>query len=268
LSNHPAAMRSAQQERYAQAEQSRQVAYDQELAAHEASLQEAIRASQDARADGHWLTWLRRRWTVRTLQRRKPHAPPPPSWDSDEEAILAAGIQGERTVLEQLGRVFDDAWVDLCGYKNRCGEIDQLLLGPTGLFGIEIKHRNGVVYCDGDDWWLEKYDRYGNRVEQGPITDRRGRSPSVQLTEPAHELEAFLARRDQPVRITPIVVLTHPRSQLGSADNLTVHVTADPGYLTALVRQAPHQFDAARCAQIERLIRKDHAFHDRGRRRR
>jgi len=44
-----------------------------------------------------------------------------------------AGIAGEQLVATELGRVLDDDWTLLRGYRNRRGEIDQLLLGPRGL---------------------------------------------------------------------------------------------------------------------------------------
>jgi hypothetical protein len=109
-----------------------------------------------------------------------------------------AGIAGEQLVATELGRALDDDWTLLRGYRNRRGEIDQLLLGPRGLFAIEVKNLNATVHVDGDRWRADKYDNYGNLVEQRPIADRMGRSPSVQLNEPADDLERFLAERGQP----------------------------------------------------------------------
>ena len=105
-----------------------------------------------------------------------------------------AGIAGEQLVATELGRALDDDWTLLRGYRNRRGEIDQLLLGPRGLFAIEVKNLNATVHVDGDRWRADKYDNYGNLVEQRPVADRMGRSPSVQLNEPADDLERFLAR--------------------------------------------------------------------------
>lgn len=88
------------------------------------------------------------------------------------------------------------------GYRNRRGEIDQILLGPRWLFAIEVKNQNATVGCHGDQWWSAKYDNYGDAV--GPrhqMADRRGRSPSVQLNEPASQLEDFLRSRGHSVSI-------------------------------------------------------------------
>jgi hypothetical protein len=58
-------------------------------------------------------------------------------------------------VAAELGHALNGDWTLLRGYRSRRGEIDELLMGPTGL------------------------------LEQRLITDRTGRSPSEQLNEPA-----------------------------------------------------------------------------------
>src|SRR6516162_4627233 len=94
---------------------------------------------------------------------------------------IAAGIAGEQQVALELGQVLGDDWVLFHGYRNRRGEIDHLLLGPRGLFAIEVKHRNATVYIAGDEWRYKKFDQWGNQVESGSIEDRTGQSPSVQV---------------------------------------------------------------------------------------
>jgi hypothetical protein len=152
------------------------------------------------------------------------------------------------------------------GYRNRRGEIDQLLLGPSGLFAIEIKNLNATVHVDGDRWRADKYDNYGNLVEQRVIADRKGRSPSVQLNEPADALEQFLHARSQPVAIQRLVVLTHHKSRLGRCRNLTVRLGVSPGFVLAVAGQPDARLNARQCADIVRLIRHDHEFNAKARR--
>jgi Nuclease-related domain len=152
-------------------------------------------------------------------------------------------------------------------YHNRGGEIDHLLVGPSGVFAIEGKHRNATVHVNGDRWTYDKYDRYGNLVEQGEITDRGGRSPSMQVNQPADELATFLRSRGQHVEIQRIVVLTHERSRLGTLRNLSVSVSNSTDRVLAMVRESPTALSAGRTAEIERFIKQDHEFHEsRGRR--
>ena len=97
-----------------------------------------------------------------------------------------------------------------------------------------MKNLNATVYVDGDRWRADKYDNYGNLVEQRPIADRTGRSPSVQLNEPADDLERFLRTSGQPVPVERVVVLAHRRSKLGAVRHPTVRVGTSAGYLLTL----------------------------------
>ena len=69
-------------------------------------------------------------------------------------------------MANEFGRALGDDWVLMRGYRNKLGEIDHLLFGPGGLVAIEVKNINGTVHCEGDKWRVDKYDRYGNLVEQ------------------------------------------------------------------------------------------------------
>ena len=171
-------------------------------------------------------------------------------------------MAGERRVAAELGQVLGDEWALFRGYRNRRGEIDHLLLGPRGLFAIEVKYRNATVYVRGDDWQFAKFDSWGNKVDQGRITDATGRSPSVQLNEPADELERFLRSRRHPVSITRVVILNHARSKVGRGRDLTVHVTTSSDYIIDLVNASAVQFQDRRITQLERLIEQDHRIHN------
>ena len=129
-----------------------------------------------------------------------------------------------------------------------------------------MKNINATVHVDGDRWQADKYDNYGNLVEQRLIADRRGRSPSEQLNEPAAELERFLHERGQPVAVQRVVVLTHRRSRLGPSRHPTVHVGTSTGYVLSLVRDSDGTLNERRRAEVQRLIRRDHDFHERRRR--
>jgi hypothetical protein len=260
LSDHPGAMLQAASQRRLAAEERAQAQFKDALAQHHLRVADAQRARDQARAQHRWWLWLR---CVVALRRERWAVPRPPiatGGASDREKILEAGIEGEDKVASRLGGVLGDDWTLFRGYRNRRGEIDHLLLGPQGLVAIEGKHRNATVYCDGDEWRFIKYDRYGNPVERGRIVDRRGRSPSVQLNEPASLLEGFLRSRGHPVSIERVVLLTHPRSRIGTCTNLTVHVATTTDSVIALLKGPP--IEADQVAQIKQLILRDHRFHE------
>jgi hypothetical protein len=203
------------------------------------------------------------------LWRRAGPAPPPPAslLPSQGEAAIAGGVKGEQEVAVALDAALDDGWVLVKGYRNRRGEIDYLVLGPGGLFAIEVKYINGTFRITRDRWRYVKYDNYGNPVEQGEVADRGGRPPNVQLTEPLLLLEQFLASRGQPVRMRPVVLLNHPKARVDScAADVGVLVFTSTAQLLRLVLDAGPEISGGQLAEIERLVRRDHRFHAAGRR--
>lgn len=232
---------------------------------HNAEVRKAEAARDQARAEHRWLAWLRGVLAVRRIKRQAPTAPATTAAPSDEESKIAAGVEGERLAADDLGRALDDDWVLLHGYRNRLGEIDHLLVGPTGLVAIEVKNINGTVHCDGDDWRVHKFDKYGNLVEQYALVDRgkRQRSPSVQLNEPTDLLEDFLHSRGANVDVLRVVLLTHPRSKVGNCRRATVHVFTRASDIVKLVRKVPQPLDEARRTKIQDLITTDHRYHAR-----
>jgi hypothetical protein len=267
LSNHPGDMLNDVSLRRAAAEKRALAGYSDELIRHQARVQ-TVRVRRDrARAQHRWWAWLRLSFGVWAEKRRVPRRPALDADPTDAEERIRAGIAGEQLVAVELGRALGDDWTLLRGYRNRRGEIDHLLLGPRGLFAIEVKNINATVHIDGDRWRADKYDNYGNLVEQRPIADRRGRSPSEQLNESASELERFLHERGRRVTVRRVVVLTHRRSRLGVTRDLTVQVGTSAGYVLSLVGDSADEFGAGERAEIQRLIRRDHDFHSKSRRR-
>jgi hypothetical protein len=266
LSNHPGDMLHDVSLRRQATQRRAQARHEDALIQHQARVQ-VIRVQRDhARQNRRWWTWLRLILAVWTEQRHAPAKPDRNAGDTDTEEKIRAGIAGEQLVAAELGRALGDDWTLLRGYRNRRGEIDHLLLGPRGLFAIEVKNINATVYIDGDHWRADKYDNYGNLVEQRLIADRRGRSPSEQLNEPAAELERFLHERGQRVAVQRVVVLTHRRSRLASRHHPTVHAGTSTGYLLSLVDDSADELGERQRAEVQRLIRRDHDFHDRRRR--
>jgi len=262
LSNHPGEKLQAIRQKRRAAEEQKMARYREAVAQHQALVAEIRRERAEARARHRWWTWLRLGLSVLFTGVDAPHRPGPSTERSDQEEILAAGVAGELYVEDRLAPAFGDDWVLFRGYKNRRGEIDSVLLGPGGLFAMEVKNRNATVHVDGDNWWCDKYDRYGNLVEQGlRFADRSGRSPSREVNEPADELEKFLRSRRQPVSVRRAVILVHQRSELGTTRNLTVDVATSMDWVIGAVKESRLTLEAGRRAELERLIVQDHRYH-------
>jgi hypothetical protein len=179
LSNHPGDMLSDASRRRIAAERHALSGYEDELIRYRAHVQTTRVKRDRARAQHRWWTWLRLSLRVWTARRRVPRQPIPAAGHTDLEEKLMAGITGEQLVAVELGRALDDDWTLLRGYRNRRGEIDHLLLGPRGLFAIEVKNLNATVHVDGDRWRADKYDNYGNLVDwNGSCASAASRSRS------------------------------------------------------------------------------------------
>jgi hypothetical protein len=266
LSDHPGALlRDIRRARGADNRRA-QVRYARELSDHETRVAQALARRDDARASRRWWAWIRAAFAAWAERRKAPRPGVADSAPTGQEESIAAGRAGEQLVATELGAALGDEWVLFRGYRNGRGEIDHLLLGPRGVFAVEVKYHNATVYVSGDDWQFDKFDRWGNRVGQGRVEDRTGRSPSVHLNEPADELEKFLRSRGQTVRITRIVILNHPRSRFGGQRAATVQVATSSRHILDLVRKSRLELDDGRVTQIASLIERDHRFHD-GRRR-
>lgn len=257
-----AKLRGSKQQQRARAQ------YESALKQHKAEVRKAEAARDQARATHRWLAWLRGIFAVRRMKRQAPTPPPLVSAPTDEQRQLEAGVEGEQFVADDLGRALSDDWVLLRGYKNRRGEIDHLLLGPTGIVAIEVKNINGTVHCDGDTWRVDKFDKYGNLVEQYGLGDNgaRHRSPSAQLNEPTDALEEFLRSRGEDVDLLRVVLLAHPRSKVGTCHGATVNIFTRASQVTRLLSKVKQPFDATTQARLEDLIIRDHGYHS-GRRR-
>lgn len=241
--------------------------YRRELAAYEERIGEARELRDKARAERKLVSWLRRGLAVwwRRLARpsRRPAAPSPSRSRSRWEEAILGGIKGEQEVADVLRGALGDAWVLIKGYRNRRGEIDYLLLGPGGLFAIEVKYVNGTFAITRERWRYVRYDNYGNQVSEGLLQDARGRPPNVQLLEPLGKLEEFLAGRGQPVRMRPVLLLNHPKARVSQcAGDVGVEVLTSTAQLRDLARGAQGQLAARKLAEIEHLVVRDHRFHE------
>lgn len=64
------------------------------------------------------------------------------------------GYAGERIVAKTLASTLSDAYslINDVGLPDGYGNIDHVIIGPTGVFVIETKNYAGKVVCHGDDW--------------------------------------------------------------------------------------------------------------------
>ncbi|MEL7156827.1 MAG: nuclease-related domain-containing protein [Actinomycetota bacterium] len=178
-----------------------------------------------------------------------------------------AGIRGEQALADGLAELSDD-WTMLRGYRNGRGEADSVLVGPLGLWAVEVKNRNVRLNVDGDRLWCERLDRWGNVVGSDDATDRSGRTWARQVTDVADDLARWLRRRDHEVPIRTAVMVLNQRATLGMVNNPPVDlVGTDSRHLLEAIQRSPTVIGPTARQTIVELIRRDHRHHHRRRRR-
>lgn len=228
-----------------------------------ARVEELREERRRARASGRWLEWARLAFAVPGAKREATRQHLTSALPTGREEKIRAGRGGERRVARELGEALDDEWILFRGYRNARGEIDGVLVGPRGVFAIEEKYRSVRVFIHGDSWTAERIDKYGKpHGGRFQFRDRGGRSPSRQVREPADALSGWLGRNKRGTRVKPVVLLSHPNARIGTLDQPAVRVERSVGRLLALIESSGDSLDAGQRADVERLIRRDHAFHE------
>lgn len=184
-------------------------------------------------------------------------------WIRKEKDIWLAGKEGERKVEKRLSQRLGHKWTLLSGYKSHKNEIDHLLVGPPGVCALETKNHNCIVYIRGDDWEFEKYDRYGNVVENGKLLDGGGQSPSAQVNRAVASLEKHLSNIKLINRINRAVVLAHNKSEVKSIERPTVDCITTVRELNVhhLFPRQNKQLDSKETDRLVQAIKKSHKYH-------
>ena len=109
------------------------------------------------------------------------------------------GLKGELKVKEAL-KGLKDCYVVFNNVRlpNGNGNIDHVVVGPTGVFAIETKNIRGNFVCEGEEWF---------KVKNGKV--RRIKSFSRQAKRNALALRNFLRRHGCDQFVYGIVVLTN-----------------------------------------------------------
>ena len=88
-------------------------------------------------------------------------------------------------------------------------ELDAVVVGPTGVFVVEVKHCRGVIEGhETDAVWRQRIVR-GARSEVKAM-----RNAAHQVATAAGHLGRYLRAQGIPVRVRPVTVFTHPCAQL------------------------------------------------------
>ncbi|MDD3492751.1 MAG: nuclease-related domain-containing protein [Candidatus Thermoplasmatota archaeon] len=123
------------------------------------------------------------------------------------------GRTGEELVTKELKKKLDDDYylINDLDLPDSKGNIDHVVVGPTGIFVIETKNFTGHIVCDGDIWCR----RYTNGLIFKKTDDRRIKSISRQAKDNAMAVrKTILQEYGSSPWVQPVVVFTNPACKI------------------------------------------------------
>ncbi len=180
---------------------------------------------------------------------------------SGEVKAWSAGVDGEQAFDDALHELSDD-WMLFAGYRNRAGEADKIVLGPGGLWVVEVKNINAWIYVSGKDWIYERLDSLGLPVRT-KAQDNSGRTWARQVLDVAEGLDEHLQRHGVIMPIRTGVVFTHPEALVLQNRNAEVDAVGRPALLLHQIQKHALPMTSDSVLTVAELIRRDHQRHSR-----
>jgi hypothetical protein len=140
------------------------------------------------------------------------------------------GLSGERHVGNVLARELASDFVLINGLKlpRGTGDIDHVVIGPTGVFLLETKTMAGRIVCEPDGTWRRTRVGRAGTSYAAYIGD-----PAAQVQRNIHAVHECLRRgvpglfRGKPLWIEGLVVFPHPRTELATEHSRVPAVPLD-----------------------------------------
>jgi hypothetical protein len=131
-------------------------------------------------------------------------------------AQIDAGIAGEELVLAALARELPGAAGGYVVLQNLSlpgvgGDVDHVVVGPTGLFVLETKHISGTIRHDAAGW---------SRLKPGGVSYEAIDDPLAQVRRNVRGVRQYLERRDAALCartrlwIEEMIVFSHPKANV------------------------------------------------------
>lgn len=173
--------------------------------------------------------------------------------------VLEGGAEGEKRFEGELKWLSDD-WTMFRGYSNQRGEVDAVLVGPDGIWTIEVKNWKASLRIDGDRW--ERRDAFSGASKR--CTDRKGRTPGRQVGDIAESLAARLRRVGHRAPVRTAVVVLNDHARIESCRRVEVDFVGTSSSVFAdRVLQLATPLAAPDVARIQQLVRDDHRYWER-----
>jgi hypothetical protein len=178
----------------------------------------------------------------------------PAPGSAEREAQELVGRSGEHNVRLTLKHELPDDYVLINGLlvPRAAGDIDHLVVGPTGVFLLETKTMAGRIVCQPDGTWRRTKLGRGGTAYAAFIGD-----PAAQVQRNIMAIRECLRERAPllfqgvPLWIEGLVVFAHPRSALSAENSRVAAVRLDETLQRICSHQPRRRLDAA---EIDRVV--------------
>ncbi|MDW7998242.1 MAG: nuclease-related domain-containing protein, partial [Thermodesulfovibrio sp.] len=137
------------------------------------------------------------------------------AYDS-QVSTFKAGLIGESTLKSALRNILSSDYTVYYNYPTPYGDIDALVVGPTGVYVLEVKHHNGYIKATENGWKRVKVGR-GGTVYAAPIGN-----PETQAKRNALYVKELLKQNGIATWVKHAVVLTNPSVKLQTEGTVNV----------------------------------------------
>ncbi len=126
---------------------------------------------------------------------------------------IQAGIDGEQKAVTQLKGMLDDRYTIIncvnVYHNEQKSQVDNIVVGPSGVFVVEVKSVNGIVSGNGD----ERIWRVKRLVNGKPVT-RESYSPIKQVQTHTKRTADYLKDEGFDVNVSGLVYYVDERTEL------------------------------------------------------
>ena len=171
-------------------------------------------------------------------------------------ATKKSGASGELKTLKQLEKLPDDYvlfnQVDVPNPKTKRGytELDLIVVGPNGVFVIEVKNNNSKVTGDeqAPNWTAHKVGQKGGRYTADV------RNPIKQLKKQVHVLATYLKGKKASTWLEGVVFFSHRKARVKLNSPPSIPVLEHKGLVEHIQAYQPKRPPANLDKVIQQLI--------------
>ncbi|MCL1966047.1 MAG: NERD domain-containing protein [Candidatus Bathyarchaeota archaeon] len=126
--------------------------------------------------------------------------------------IYKSGRQGEKTVIRTLTSKLNDEYYLMNGVylKSGGGDIDHIVLGPTGIYVLETKNWSGKIICNDTQW-----QRPGKKITTNPSLQAKNNAQKIKRA-----LDSSLFLRGHNIYVEGLIVFTNTHAKLSISNSI------------------------------------------------